>query len=113
MITLGRTKKQEEFYQRNKKKNNSSCPFCEKDLLVIEFKYWIILNNRYPYNNTTCHLLCPKRHIEFSSELKIKEFYELEYLKKNYFDKHYDVIVENIGKNKSIKNHYHLHLIKK
>ena len=46
-----RTNQTEKIYQKYlKEKYDGVCIFCAKDLLIKEYKYWILLKNRFPYN---------------------------------------------------------------
>jgi diadenosine tetraphosphate (Ap4A) HIT family hydrolase len=116
MLTL-RTIEEEKTYREWKKKNDpNSCPFCNRDLLRKEFKYWIILENRFPYSliSEKHHLLSIKRHIKNLDELTLDEGVELEsilyQINTNQID--YDMISYNVPKRQSVPFHFHLHLIK-
>lgn len=90
----------------------TKCIFCEKELLIKNFKYWVLLENRFPYDRLfqTSHMLAPKRHAASEVDLTLKEITELRRIKKKHLT-NYHVILENVGVRISIKNHFHLHLL--
>jgi diadenosine tetraphosphate (Ap4A) HIT family hydrolase len=108
-----RTPKNEKIYQEFLKSNKNRCPFCLKDLLVKEFKFWILVENKFPYNKiaVTHHLLAPKIHIAEFEELKNWQREELKEIIKK-IEKNYSYISLNVKKKRTIKDHFHLHLIK-
>lgn len=88
------------------------CIFCEKELLLKEFHYWMVLDNRFPYDRLyqTSHMLAPKRHVATEMELRVGEMSELLNIKEKHL-RDYHLIIENIGDRVSIKNHFHLHIL--
>ena len=88
------------------------CPFCNKELLIYEYKKWYLLKNRFPYDNkaTKHHLLVPKRHIAEHCMITTHELGELHQIREELKDK-YNCIMENFIKSRSITNHFHYHLI--
>jgi len=103
----------EKKYQEEKSKQPAGfCFICEKELLKEEFNYWVILKNRFPYDNLTeIHdLLCVKRHISSEEELTFEETKELYEIKKGL--KKYSSVIFNLPQNQSLKGHLHFHLIK-
>jgi diadenosine tetraphosphate (Ap4A) HIT family hydrolase len=107
----------EENYQKWKKKNKPNyCPFCNRDLIKKEFKYWLIIENRFPYSLIAegHHLLSTKRHIKCINELTNNEEIELKNIlhQINTAQMDYDMISYNTPKRQSIPLHFHLHLIK-
>jgi diadenosine tetraphosphate (Ap4A) HIT family hydrolase len=89
----------------------SGCRLCEKKPLK-EFKYWRIVENRFPYDKiaNVHHMLIPKRHVG-ETELSPRETKELLALKQGYISAHYEYLIEAVHKQKSIPAHFHLHLI--
>lgn len=82
---------------------------------VKEYKFWIIVENEFPYDKVAevHHLLIPKRKFANESEMKNEEYEELMAIKKEVSDLGvYSSISENLHKERTILDHYHLHLIK-
>ena len=75
-----RTKKTYEKYLelRAEEAGENICGLCEENMLVKEYTYWKILNNRFPYDNIAKinHMIIPKRHVTESklTEEEKKEF---------------------------------------
>jgi len=106
------------YYEYRKNKNDfswyinkESCPFCNynKNFLIKEYNYFILLKNKFPYLETKEHvLLVPKRHIayfyEFNKEEK-EEYLEIidELLKKGYF------LLQRYYKYNKTSTVYHFH----
>ena len=90
------------------------CSLCKKNKkeLIKEFKHWKIVNNIFPWDRIakTSHMVIPKRHVK-GINLTMTEIKELESIKSGYINEKYQIIVESTHKNKSIPEHFHLHLI--
>lgn len=92
-----------------------ACPFCDikEERIIKEFDFWIILQNKYPYNWYTNHLMAiPKKHRELTSDLsliEIKEFKKVSIFMKKYYNKeNYFSFIRETNWWKSIKHlHYH------
>ena len=70
MIFTRSKKVQKEYKEKRKTLSSDKCFICEKDNLVKEYKYWVLLKNSYPYVELNQHcLLCPKRHINQREEI--------------------------------------------
>jgi diadenosine tetraphosphate (Ap4A) HIT family hydrolase len=110
MLSL-RTKKSEEFYQKDVQQ--AGCFICGFDLLVKEYKKWVILENKYPYDaiSNKHHLLCPKRHIATREEMTVDELDELKVIRKETGDL-YDFEQWNYPRRQTHPIHFHYHLIK-
>ncbi len=114
-----RTFKTEGIYMRQMQdriknpQNYNTCIFCAKELLIKEFKYWMILKNRFPYDRIyeKSHMLAVKRHAASEADLTVNEIMELRMIKKDHL-KNYHVLLENVGARISIKDHFHLHILK-
>jgi hypothetical protein len=111
MITL-RTKETEAIYTEYRATQDmTECALCREIKTPIkEFKYWVIVHNRFPYDLLYCKsdMLVTKSH---SSKLNLQELAELEIIKENLYPD-YDQIVENLGATKTIPPHAHIHLLK-
>lgn len=107
-----RTRELEQEYQDFKlTKEWERCCFCDKQMLITEYKHWILLCNRFPYNMKwkICHMLAPKRHVRWC-KLNLMEWIELILIvKKGLFNK-YDNVGANFGATSSIQDHVHIHL---
>ena len=115
--TLRSTKTQTTYMQFLEDKIDGKIPekciFCDKELFVKEFKHWIILENRFPYDMLyeTSHMLATKRHVPTEMDLTINEMTELHIIKNEHLS-NYDIILENIGDKISIRDHFHLHILR-
>lgn len=87
------------------------CPLCD-EMPIKLFRHWKIINNEYPYNMiaATHHMITSMRHIT-EDELTQEESNELQEIKKTFINSDYDLILEPTIKEKSIPDHFHLHLI--
>ena len=104
-----------EFMKGRRKENKNFCPFCNRDIMVKEFRNWIIVENRFPYDKVfiTHHLLASKRHLRTYEELTNEEVSELKSIEYQVMNKQlgdYDVIIINIPARQSIPRHLHFHL---
>lgn len=87
------------------------CILCEKQA-IEHFGFWKIVENSFPYDLIAKinHILVPVRHTgEFELDESEKE--ELQLIKKDFLSKKYDYLLENLPKNQSIPEHFHMHLI--
>lgn len=79
------------------------------------FKHWFITWNEYPYDRIarTHDLLVSKRKFASSEGMTKAERDELEKIKKIFTrTQEYDSVMENIPHQRTIRDWYHLHLIK-
>ncbi len=99
-------------YQKSNAFISDSCPLCSKTS-IIEFNYWRIVNNNFPYDliAEVHHMILPKQHMK-EEGLSLEEYRELINIKDNYLNENYTHIIEALPKTKSIPEHFHLHLIK-
>ena len=104
----GKAKHQE--YRNNTPKEHG-CPLCNKPS-IDTFKYWKITDNSFPYDLIADkhHMLIPIRHV-VEGDLSAEERNEMFEIKKGVVDAKYDYIIEATDKEKSIPDHFHLHLI--
>ncbi len=88
-----------------------SCRLCDKHE-GKEFEFWKIITNDYPYDNIAkVHdMIVPKRHAK-ETELSGAEWGEFQKIKVEYLNQNYDYFMEPAHPNKSIPDHFHLHLI--
>lgn len=93
-------------------KNGAVANFAERPA-VQDFKNWKIIDNEYPYDAIAAvhHMLVPKKKIEDPLQLSQEELEEY-LLIRRIFTKDYDVIWENTKTQKTVPEHYHVHLIK-
>tara|TARA_B100000745_G_scaffold271168_1_gene198401 strand:+ start:3265 stop:3645 length:381 start_codon:yes stop_codon:yes gene_type:complete len=86
----------------------------DHERILRSFEHWHIIENLYPYDNIAKehHMLVPKRVFGRMSECTRDEWNEYKYLL-NVFEEegHYDCILENFSRGRSIIRHLHLHLI--
>lgn len=88
-----------------------ACALCEKESLKT-FSNWKIVENSFPYDlvSETHHMLIPMRHVH-EAHLNDEELAELQSLKLHSLGEEYDYILETTFKNRSVPDHYHLHLL--
>lgn len=121
MVQLGTRQDYHNFLNGRELLEAHECPFCEieKDnsLVIWEWKYWILLYNKYPYTGNDQHIMAvPRAHKEFFTEFTDEEVLELkqvhEEVKKFFWEKPYfSFCRETHGTiTKSIK-HYHMQFI--
>lgn len=99
---------------RNEKKIKSDHFVNYEHLLIKEFKYWVIIENEFPYDAvaTTSHLISTKREIALDwSLLNKEEWEEFKSIKEEYLKNNYDAIWENFPSGQTIPGHFHLHLV--
>lgn len=79
---------------------------------IEEFDFWKIIHNNFPYDaiSRKHHMLVPKRKVGSDTDLTIGELNEFTRIKKQIADK-YDIFLENSDHDKSVREHWHLHLI--
>ena len=85
-------KSREEYDNAKPYFTKENCPFCtklDKNKIIFESKFWFVMPNDNPYFEDKNGLMAiPKRHIEFSTDLKKEElidFLQVEKFMKNYF----------------------------
>lgn len=108
-----RTKEAEEQYKKLIASGylNGGCKLCEAPALR-EFSHWKIVENKFPYDRIArVHdMVLPKRHVE-EDELSQEEKDEYRTIKEDYIEQTYEYLIEATSKQKSIPEHFHLHLI--
>ncbi len=112
---LLRTEATADYYEKVQKEQpeGDGCRLCNDPETYQEFKYWRLVPNRFPYDRyfSKSDMLVTKRHVD-ESELSQEERGELIELKSQVLIDDYDVILENLPKQKSIPHHHHIHLAK-
>ncbi len=108
-----RTPQKQEEYDEIKVhfKNAHVCALCEKTS-VEDYEHWRIVRNDYPYGKIARvhNMLIPKRHVT-EEEFTESEESELKEIRKKLMDSEYEFIFEATKHNKSIPEHFHLHLV--
>ena len=87
----------------------------EDEIVVREFDHWLIIENRFPYDNMTSvnHMLIPRRDFADLSEATGEEMVEHEAIRNALVtERYYDALVENFPRSKSVTRHVHLHLVR-
>lgn len=119
-MNLFRTNKIYNEYQLFKKKlSPDHCALCDKNKLnntrqiIKKYKYWTVAKNDFPYDKVTNthNLLILNRHTGNEENLTVSEVSELFKIKKIYLQNDEYELLENNIKRKSIKDHFHLHLL--
>lgn len=80
---------------------------------IIEFKYWRIIANRYPYNAPykTSHMMLPRRSVPTYNKLNWRERRELRKIIDTYCQANYHKVEENMAVRRSVMAVWHLHLL--
>ncbi len=86
-----------------------------EEIVVREFTHWLIIKNRFPYDNMTSvnDMLVPKRAFAdyyTASEAERDEYHEI--IKQLAAEDYYDALVENFPRSKSVTRHNHVHLVR-
>lgn len=87
----------------------------DDEIVVRAFEHWLIIENRFPYDNMTSvnHMLVPKRDVSDFAAINEAEYEEHKRIRKLLSDEsYYDAIVENFPRSKSVTRHVHLHLVR-
>ncbi|MCA9358443.1 hypothetical protein KC902_04245 [Candidatus Kaiserbacteria bacterium] len=89
----------------------SFCHICEAPS-VIEFEHWRIIQNKFPYDEIARRhdMIVPKVHKK-EEDLTAIELQELRELKIGHINDTYQMLMESVPKNKSLPQHFHLHLL--
>lgn len=85
------------------------------ETIVREFNYWLIIENRFPYDNMTSlnHLLIPRRPFADFTEATEEELAEHRSIRNQLATEGlYDAVVENFPHAKSVTRYAHLHLVR-
>lgn len=97
------------------------CPFCadgelfDKDMLIWEGDFWVIMRNKFPYTGNDKHLLVtPKRHVILSSEITEREWWEFVYIhnfmREFFWENEYFSFTRETYFNESDRSVEHLHM---
>jgi len=84
----------------------------ENENILHEWKYWVLIPNDFPYDAVLSkhNMLVPKRAFPDLSESTDEEFHELQDIKLELSGE-YDAALENFKSNRSVSEHFHLHVI--
>jgi diadenosine tetraphosphate (Ap4A) HIT family hydrolase len=113
-----RTPETETRYQKYKKNlPDNYCPFCDPKKInppIKEYAYWIIIPNDYPYDGafSTSDMLVCKRHVESEECLTLNEYEEYIKIRRHILNEGiYNLIQENSKPRRTVKPHFHIHLL--
>lgn len=109
---LLRTDKTAKLYEQPQNANTQpGCRLCSEAALIREFKHWILMPNSFPYDRyfSKSDMLITARHTD-GYDLTMAELEELRQIKAHELQE-YDLIFENLPKQKSIPHHLHFHLV--
>jgi hypothetical protein len=111
---LLRTEETAELYrkaQEENKSNNKGCRLCNDSETYEDYEFWRLVPNRFPYDRffSKSNMLITKRHTD-ENGITADERTELQELKLK-LSECYDLIFENLPKQKSIPHHAHYHLV--
>lgn len=87
--------------------------FFEDAETLVDFKYWRVINNEYPYDAiaTTHHMLIPKREFQNEWDMNIEEITEMHSIKRYHVPYVYDVWWLNMPHSQSAPQRLHYHLL--
>jgi len=88
------------------------CRLCKDDTILNEYEYWRLMPNAFPYDRffVKSDMLVSKRHTD-GNDLSEEELTEFRQIKSGGLADNYDLIFENLPKQKSIPHHIHYHLV--
>jgi hypothetical protein len=88
------------------------CPLCEFEDVIREFEHWVIMKNKFPYDRyfSKSDMLVSRRHAA-EDAITDKERDEYHYIRTHMLGDEYDTVMNHLPKQKSLPNHYHVHLI--
>ena len=111
-ISLRTPEGEERYRQQREKRKGDDCPLCNDKETLQFFTYWRIVENSFPYDQfaEVHHMILPLEH-KGERDLTTPEKEELLSLKETYIAEHYNFIMESTHLQKSIPQHFHLHLI--
>jgi len=83
-----------------------------KEMVVEEFKQWLLIRNRYPYDAVFSKhdLLIPKRDFATRGAMLPVEYFDLMRILETYGEQNYDGMIDNMQRRRSIMGLYHVHL---
>jgi hypothetical protein len=89
---------------------DGGCRLCEAEAIKT-FSHWKIIRNDFPYDRIAevHHMLAPLRHVG-EDDMSEEEKGEWASLKRTVGED-YDLMIEATMRNKSIPDHFHLHLV--
>lgn len=93
---------------------NRPCFFCFSKS-IRKFKYWALKENDFPYDIIAEEhvMLSPHEHVKDREHLSFEAEEELLQIIKEYNKlSYYDTMLENFKTNRTIRDHYHIHLLK-
>jgi len=98
-----------------RKDSNGNCYFdWEKEVAIQEWNNWVLLSNRFPYDKIFLQhdILLPKKRVAFIRQMS-KDVLDEYFLVKKEIDEeqNYNSIVENFSTSRSVKQHFHAHLV--
>lgn len=84
-----------------------------KEPHIKEFKYWFMVENRFPGDKafSVHHLLLPLSEVSDWEDLLDREKQEYYTIRQYYLAQEYDLVYENMPKLRSIANHFHFHCV--
>ncbi len=115
-----RSSKTEAEYQTFKKRKQAAAEDLtsfklDDEVVIREFTSWLIIENRFPYDNMTSvnHMLVPRRSfVDYyaADEAERTEYHEI--IQLLVAENYYDALVENFPRSKSVSRHNHVHLVR-
>lgn len=109
-----RSKEILEKYKKRKEEDGA----LEMDLLSLKpvrpFHFWLLVENEYPYDKIAekHHLLVPRENVSDYHQLSWGAKQELTDVRRWANGMRYDVLMENMSHRRTIKQQFHMHLIK-
>lgn len=87
----------------------------ESHEVVREFTHWLIIQNRFPYDNMVRinHLLISREPLTSPLQADTAVKTEFEAIIQELTDQHdYDALIQNFPKTTTVKTQFHVHLVK-
>ena len=112
--TMRRRQTEEAYRQYRKTAPSQVCPLCDGRKILKRWKYWMIVENHYPYDLVAgvSHLLITTGH-SFSKPGRWLSGIELYWkiLPAIRREGYYTIILENLVRRKTVPGHAHWHLL--
>ena len=84
------------------------------ETIVTEYKHWLIIKNRFPYDTMTRvnDMLVSRREVSSFKDLTKEELAEYEEILDDIAEKvTYDAKIQNFSQVQSVSKHLHVHLV--
>jgi len=114
MISFRTKKTQAKYDKYLKEKFDFRCICCLQDMKIAEYKHWVLLKNKFPYDAVykNHNMLVVKRHIKTLSEQTPEEQAEFNKIVDEKKDEaKHQLLMLNAEVRRTIPEHLHFHLV--